>query len=78
MSLVGFAQRWRARACAGLIASILLSGNITASLGESLDEGGFQECSKHCGSEHAGEQPDMKLCVELCRLFDFPEPATLD
>lgn len=59
-----------------LLAALLVSAAVNE--GESVSGNGFNECSSHCGSEHEGERFDMKLCVELCRLFDFPEPATMD
>lgn len=64
------------RGCAGLLlAALPVSAAVTES--GSVKQGTFSECSSHCGSEHEGERHDMKLCVELCRLFEFSEPATL-
>lgn len=60
---------------AGIV--VMLAASAVAT-GEMVEEESFKECSSHCGSEHAAEHDDKNFCVELCRLFDFPEPATLE
>lgn len=57
---------------------IIMSGALHAA--GSMDDDTFRECSSHCGSEHEGELYDLKLCVELCRLFEITEgsPSSLD
>lgn len=59
-----------------LLATLMLRTALTES--DSIDEDAFRECSSHCRDEHEGERYEKMLCVELCRLFDFPEPATMD
>lgn len=61
-----------------LLAILVMSGALQAA--GSMDEDTFRECSSHCGNEHEGELYDMKLCVELCRLFELSErsPSSRD
>lgn len=64
----------------GLLLTILIIMSSALHAAGRMDEDTFRECSSHCGSEHEGELYDLKLCVELCRLFELSErsPSSLD
>lgn len=65
-------------AVVGLYLALLIVSAALVHAAADVDEDTFVECSSHCGNEHEGERYDMKLCLELCRLFDFTEHSSLD